>query len=77
MHANLQLIGLPTFTEVEQDFARRIQNATGLEEKGVAGKIEPLEASKARDLDTYIGQASTDVAEVTLITPTVGLSVTT
>lgn len=77
MHANLQLFGPPTFTEAEQDFARRIQNATGLEEKGLAGKIEPLEAPKARDLDIYIGRGSTDVAEVTLITPTVGLSVTT
>jgi len=77
MHANLQLIGPPTFTEAEQDFARRIQNATELEEKGLADEIEPLKASKARDLDVYIGQGSTDVAEVTLITPTVGLSVAT
>jgi aminobenzoyl-glutamate utilization protein B len=75
MHANLQLIGPPAFTESEQEFARAIQKAIGLEEKGLSDKIEPLEPAKARDLENYIGRGSTDVAEITLITPTVGLSV--
>jgi aminobenzoyl-glutamate utilization protein B len=73
MHANLQLIGPAQFTEAEQEFARAIQEATGLEEKGLSNEIEPLEPFKARDLETYIGRGSSDVAEVSLITPTVGL----
>jgi aminobenzoyl-glutamate utilization protein B len=73
MHANLQLIGAPQFSEAEQEFARAIQREIGLEEDGLATGIEPREASTVRDLDEYIGSGSTDVAEVSLITPTVGL----
>lgn len=77
MHANLQLIGPPEFTEAEQSFAKEIQNAMGWEEKGLATEIKPLEAPNQRDLDHYIGSGSTDVAEVSLIAPTVGLSTAT
>ena len=73
MHANLQLIGPPKFSDEEQEFARAIQREIGRDEEGLATGIEPLEAPKSRDLDEYIGSGSTDVAEVSLITPTVGL----
>lgn len=73
MHANLQLIGPPEFTEAEHAFAKAIQREIGLEEEGLSTGIEPLEAPTERDLDEYIGSGSTDVAEVSLITPTVGL----
>jgi aminobenzoyl-glutamate utilization protein B len=73
MHANLQLIGPPEFSEAEQGFAKTIQRAIEREEEGLSTAIEPLERPKARDLDYYIGSGSTDVAEVSLITPTVGL----
>lgn len=75
MHANLQLVGPPEFSEDEQAFARAIQRATGLDEEGLAAEVEELEEPAERDLDTWIGSGSTDVAEVSLITPTVGLSV--
>ena len=74
---NLQRIGAPQFTPGENDFARAIQKAMGLEEKGLTAEIEPLKRPAARDLDEYIGSGSTDVAEVSLITPTVGLRVAT
>ncbi len=75
MHANLQLIGPPHFSEAEHDFARAIQREVGIEAEGLPTEIEPLRPSKSRDLRTYIGFGSTDVAEVSLITPTVGLLV--
>ncbi|MFQ5791294.1 MAG: amidohydrolase [Acidobacteriota bacterium] len=75
VHANLQLIGSPEFTEQEQAFARAIQKTLEIEEKGLATSIEPLKPFEERDLDHYIGSGSTDVAEVSLITPTVGLNV--
>ena len=68
MHANLQLIGPPEFTDAEQDFAKAIQREIGRDESGMATGIEPLEPATERDLDAYIGQGSTDVAEVSLIT---------
>jgi aminobenzoyl-glutamate utilization protein B len=77
MHGNLQLIGAPEFTEQEQAFAKEIQKAMGWEEKGLSTEIESLKAPKARDLDHYIGSGSTDVAEVSLIAPTVGLGTAT
>jgi aminobenzoyl-glutamate utilization protein B len=77
MHANLQLIGPPKFTEEEHAFARRLQKAVEVEEKGMATEIEPLEPAKERDLDKFIGSGSSDVAEASLIAPTVGLSVAT
>ncbi len=77
MHANLQLIGPPVFTQEEQEFARQIQKATGLEEKGLDEELSPLKPGRKRDLDTYIGSGSTDVAEVSLVAPEVSLSVTT
>ena len=77
MHANLQLIGPPEFSEAEQEFAKAIQAASDLDEEGLSTVIEPLERPKARDLDYYIGSGSTDVAEVSLITPTVGLGTAT
>jgi len=77
MHANLQLIGPPVFTQEEQEFARQIQKATGLEEQGLEEELSPLKPGGKRDLDNYIGSGSTDVAEVSLVTPEVSLSVTT
>jgi aminobenzoyl-glutamate utilization protein B len=73
LHANLQLIGPPRFSEEEHEFAREIQNAIGLPPEGLPTEIDPMRPSKDRDLRTYIGHGSTDVAEVSLITPTAGL----
>jgi aminobenzoyl-glutamate utilization protein B len=75
MHANLQLIGPPTFTEQEQEFARKLQRAIDAEENGMATEIEPLEPPTTRNLDEWIGSGSSDVAEASLIAPTVGLRV--
>jgi len=75
MHANLQLVGPPGFEEGEHEFARSIQEAIGVEPEGMATQIEPLEPPTERDLDSYIGSGSTDVAEVSRVVPTVGLRV--
>jgi aminobenzoyl-glutamate utilization protein B len=77
MHSNLQLIGAPKFTEEEQAFARKLQKALEAEEKGLSSEIEPLKPPTERDLDNFIGSGSSDVAEASLIAPTVGLSVAT
>ncbi|MFQ5876078.1 MAG: amidohydrolase [Acidobacteriota bacterium] len=72
MHANLMWLGPLRFTEEEQQFARAIQEATGVEPEGLAGEIEPL--------DEHPGptdRGSTDLADVSWIVPTVDLTVTT
>jgi aminobenzoyl-glutamate utilization protein B len=72
MYKNLQWLGPVHFTEAEQQFAREIQKATGVPEKGLIGEIQPFN-EKPGDPEG----GSTDVADVSWIVPTVHLSVTT
>lgn len=69
MQENLKKIGSILYTEEEMVFARKIQKETGVEEKGMAGEIKELE-KPANDP----AGGSTDVAEVSWITPTVHIS---
>lgn len=70
VHSNLQLVGPPSFTEEEQTFAKEIQKNLSLEEKGLKTEIEPLKLPKRS-----WGGGSTDVAEVSWLTPTTSLGV--
>ncbi len=72
VQANLESVGPPAFDEGEQDFARRLQRHLSIEEKGYATTVEAL----ADTLEAPSG-GSTDVAEVSYITPTVGFQVAT
>lgn len=69
---NLQWLGPVKFTQEEQQFARAIQKATEVPEKGLSGEIKPFN-DQVRDPQG----GSTDVGDVSWITPTVHLSVTT
>jgi aminobenzoyl-glutamate utilization protein B len=72
MQANLELVGPPRFTAEEQAFGRALQKFLGKEEKGIHSKVEPL----ADQLEPLEG-GSTDVAEVSWITPTAAFVVAT
>ncbi len=72
IHANLAWLGPIQYTNEEQQFARAIQRATGVEEKGLNGAIQPVEEQR-RDPEG----GSTDVADVSWVVPTLHLSVTT
>lgn len=69
MQKNLEMIGPLTYTDDEVDYARRIQKEAGVGEKGMCSEIEKL---KEPPKDPIGG--STDVAEVSWITPTIHLS---
>ena len=71
MQKNLEKIGPITYTDEEILYARRIQKETGIEEKGMIATIEKL-----KEPEKYPEGGSTDVAEVSWITPTVHLSTT-
>ncbi|MBN2207570.1 MAG: amidohydrolase [Candidatus Aminicenantes bacterium] len=71
VYANLLLVGGPAFSAEEQAFARAIQKNLGLPEKGLKTEIEPF-----REPEKSWGSGSTDVAEVSWLTPTTALSVT-
>ncbi|UCG86097.1 MAG: amidohydrolase [Gemmatimonadota bacterium] len=72
MQRNLEAVGAPDFTAADQEFARQLQQALQLDETGLSVEIKPL-----ADEPLPISGGSTDVAEVSHITPTVGLTVTT
>lgn len=70
VHSNLELVGPPVFTDAEQAFARDLQRAFGVEEKGMHTVVEPLDP----DPEPEPG-GSTDVANISWVCPTIDLSV--
>ena len=66
MQGYLERIGVPTYTEEEQAFARQLQQSFGVEPKGMATETQPL-----TDESTLMG-ASTDVGDVSWNVPTMG-----
>jgi aminobenzoyl-glutamate utilization protein B len=72
VQANLEWLGPVPFTPEEQEFAKEIQRATGVEPKGLDSKVRPWAEPKP---DPEGG--STDVGDVSWVVPMLGLSVTT
>jgi aminobenzoyl-glutamate utilization protein B len=70
LHANLLWLGPAVFTEQEQAFAKQVQRATGVPEKGMFTGVKPLEGQQAEG-------GSTDVADVSWVVPTLHVSVAT
>jgi len=70
VYSNLLLVGPPPFTEEEQTFAKEIQKNLGVEEKGLKTEIEPFKLPQRS-----WGSGSSDVAEVSWLTPTTSLGV--
>src|SRR5688500_3616667 len=72
LYRNLEWLGPLTFTAEEQAFARAIQKANGVEEKGLNTKVEPFEENPGP-----AEGGSTDVGDISWNIPTINLSVTT
>jgi aminobenzoyl-glutamate utilization protein B len=72
MQRNLDLVGPPPFTDEDQAFARELQQFIGIDQAGLVQEIKPL-----ADKEEPPTGGSTDVAEVSYITPTVGFDMTT
>lgn len=63
---NIELVGMPSWSDEEQAFAKALQKELGAEEKGMPVKVDKLEAPSGM----FIGGGSSDVGDVTLIAPT-------
>lgn len=72
LQKELEWLGPITYTAEEQEFARAIQRATGKEESGLDGAIQPFQEQPAEP-----PRASSDVGDVSWVVPTLHLSVTT
>ncbi|NOR14118.1 MAG: amidohydrolase [Candidatus Aminicenantes bacterium] len=66
MQANIELVGMPEWTEEEHAFAKSLQKELGREESGMPTEIRPLRAPSR----TFTGGGSSDVGEVTRVVPT-------
>lgn len=71
MQKNLEKIGAITYAEDEILYAQKIQKEAQVDEKGMVATIEKL-----KQPEKYPEGGSTDVAEVSWITPTIHLSTT-
>ena len=72
MQANLEFLGPILYTDEEQAFAKRIQEATSKEQVGMESIIEPLKETE----DHPMG-GSTDVGDVSFIVPVIRMKATT
>ena len=65
-HKNIELAGMPQWTEEEHAFAKALQKSLGVKETGMPSKIGDLREPRG----TFVGGGSSDVGDVTLIAPT-------
>ena len=70
----IQAVGPPSFTEEEQVWGKKLQEATQKEQKGFDSKVKPIPEAWEK---IPPNGGSTDVAEVSYITPTAGFSIAT
>lgn len=63
---NIELVGMPDWTEEDQVFAKQLQKELGRNESGMPSTVRPL-----RDRErVFVGGGSSDVAEVSRVCPT-------
>jgi aminobenzoyl-glutamate utilization protein B len=67
---NMELVGLPQWSDKEQAYAKALQKELGEKETGYANIIKPLKQPS----EIEVGGASSDVGEVTMIAPTATLN---
>jgi aminobenzoyl-glutamate utilization protein B len=60
---NIEMVGLPKWTDAENKFAKELQKSLGKKEEGLPTKIEPLRASRQNS-------SSNDIGDITWVVPT-------
>jgi len=71
MHANINTVGMPEWTEADQQFARAFQRAMGAEERGLATKVQPLRGRVSIPAEQQTGGGSDDIGDVMWTVPTI------
>jgi aminobenzoyl-glutamate utilization protein B len=69
LQRNMEIVGMPEWTEEEHEFAKEIQKNLVVEEKGMLRKVTSLKEPPG----IFVGGSSSDIGEVTLIAPTATL----
>ncbi len=63
---NIEMVGMPEWTEEEHSYAKSLQMELGKEEKGMPVEVDELKPPGS----TFTGGGSSDVGDVTLFVPT-------
>src|SRR5437667_1461142 len=73
MHANIDTVGLPEWTEADQTLARALQHELKVPEVGLASKIPPLSRREGYPDEEKRGGRSDDIGDISWTVPTVTL----
>jgi aminobenzoyl-glutamate utilization protein B len=73
MHANITAVGMPQWSEADQQFARAFQRAMGANERGLSTTIGPLRGRESIPAEQATGGASDDIGDIMWSVPTVTL----
>ncbi len=65
-YKNIELVGMPEWTEEEHEYAKALQRGQGREERGMPTEVGRLREPNPRQ----VGGGSSDVGDVTLVAPT-------
>jgi aminobenzoyl-glutamate utilization protein B len=65
-YKNIELIGMPKWTDEENEYAKNLQKTLVEKEKGMPVNVDTLKAPDK----TFVGGGSSDVGDVTLVAPT-------
>jgi aminobenzoyl-glutamate utilization protein B len=73
MHANIEAVGLPEWTDADQTLAHALQRELKVPEVGLATKINPLRGREEIPDDEKRGGGSDDIGDISWTVPTVTL----
>jgi aminobenzoyl-glutamate utilization protein B len=74
MYANIKTVGLPKWSEEDQQLARATQRELKVAEAGLAGEIQPLRGLERMPDEEKRGGGSDDIGDISWNVPTVSLS---
>jgi aminobenzoyl-glutamate utilization protein B len=74
MHANMEVVGMPTWSEADQTLARALQREVKVPEIGLRTKINELRGREVIPDDDKRGGGSDDIGDVSWNVPTVTLN---
>jgi aminobenzoyl-glutamate utilization protein B len=74
MYANIKAVGLPKWTEEDQQLARSTQRELKVAENGLATEIQPLRGRESMPDEEKRGGGSDDIGDISWNVPTVSLS---
>src|SRR5437867_2280511 len=74
MHANIEKVGLPEWTEAEQTLAKALQHELKVPEVGLATKLQPMRGREVIPDEEKRGGGSDDIGDISWNVPTVTLN---